>query len=516
MVPNMNILATNKHSCVLKVWNEKMPNVPYSNCYGQVKSKSMKKNYKGEWFLPKSENKLSGELIFDDNIRKITLILFSEIYITGERIIKNQLIFLKNKNHFEIILGESDHLFTLYNCLLKSTESIGRLTKIVYNVEFAFSYVHLEDMNSLKINNIEAKFPFLSSFFDGFDSIKDCFNETEKTEYSKLLPITDNLNLKLVDNYNKNITNFNEGYELKYSKTIQFEYLRKKNFKEALKDIYTFSSLLSFVTKEPICFSIKIISIPIEYLSRFDKYFTIQNQSLPCFVMNYTQNESCDVNKTFLHQNLMLFSKFTHSEEILIQLIKNWYLNKNLKPIYDFYIDSENWFKGKSMILSNVMFNNKFLNIIQGIESYYDISNIEFNGNNENFTKNRQEVLNKIDCPKLNKWVSTNLKYPKTPTLVHKLDFLIEKFKDVILSINNIEPFIENYSIKAKDCRHKLSHGRIETTYQGRDFDKIYTFSKILLCFCILDSLNIEISGIKRICSSNENLNREFIKITSP
>ncbi|MCH3885104.1 ApeA N-terminal domain 1-containing protein [Tenacibaculum aquimarinum] len=477
----------------------------------------MKKKYKGDWYLPKSEKSLPGELIFDDKLRKITLILFSKIYFTGETIIKNQLDSKRNQYNFELILGESSHLFTLNNCLLSSTESIGKLTKLVYNIEYAFSYVHLKGIKGLKIKNIEVKFPFLSSFFDGFDSLKDCIDKTEKTEYSEPLCITEKLNLKLVDNYDKKITSFNDGYELKYSKTIQFEYLNEENFSNAFKDIYTFSKLLSFTTKKAICFEIKSITIPIKFINRYDKYFNIIENSFPCYVTNFTQNESCDIKETFLHQNFMLFSKFSfNDEESLIHIIKMWFQNKKLNPIYDFYIDSNNWFKGKNVILSNVMFNNKFLNLIQGIESYYDILDVEFIKKNENFTKKRQEVLNLIDSPELSKWINTNLKFPKTPTLTHKLEYFIEKFQDVFKGIKNIGPFIEEYPIKAKDYRHKLSHGRIETTYQGENFDKIYSFSKVLLCFCILDSLKINVLGIRSICKSNENLNREFGVITNP
>ena len=37
MVLNMKMIAINKHSIKLKNWSDKMPNVPYSNRYMQLK-----------------------------------------------------------------------------------------------------------------------------------------------------------------------------------------------------------------------------------------------------------------------------------------------------------------------------------------------------------------------------------------------------------------------------------------------------------------------------------------------
>lgn len=476
----------------------------------------MNKVYKGDWYLPKSKEKLSGELTINSNLKKITLELYTNIYLTGEPIINNK-IEKTNQKQFELILGESQQKTTLHNCVLRSASSIGKnLHKITYEVEFMFFNIHLIKISDLKINKVEVKYPYLSTFFDGWKSIKNFDDKTESNIKSKPISVTEKLELILVDKYFKKITKLEEGFEMKYSKSIIFQYSDGETFNEVIRNLYKFSKLLSFSTNEDTYFNLNSIVIPSEQIENYDKYCLIDKGLCQTSIINFSHHRHSEIDKTSLHQNFMLFSKWTFEENKLNDLIKMWFNNKQLIPIYDFYIDSNNWFKGKSIILSNVMFNNKFLNLIQGLESYYDINDPDFIKDNDTFTKNRQKLINEIKDIELKNWALKNIKFPRTATLTDKLDYFITRFKEIIKQINGIESFIENFSTEATRYRHELSHGRIEMTYQGKDFHKIYSFSKVLLCFCILESLNITNDGIKKICSSNFHLNREFEIITSP
>ena len=476
----------------------------------------MNKEYKGDWYLPESKEKIPGKLIINSNLKKITLELYTNIYLTGEPIIYNN-IETTNQNQFELILGDSQQKTTLNNCVFRSASSIGKnLHKITYEVEFIFLNIHLIKISDLKIYKAEVEYPYLSTFFDGWESIKDFDDKTESNIKSKPISITEKLELILVNKYYKKITKLGEGFEMKYSKSIIFQYSDGETFNEVIRSLYKFSKLLSFTTKEDTYFNLNNIKIPLEQVESYDRYCFIEEDLCQTSIINFSHHRHSEIDKTSLHQNFMLFSKWTFGEKELNHLIKMWFNNKQLIPIYDFYIDSNNWFKGKSIILSNVMFNNKFLNLIQGLESYYDIKDPVFIKDNDTFTKNRQKLTNEIKDIELKNWALKNIKFPKTPTLTDKLDYFITKFDEIIKRINGIESFIENFSTEATRYRHELSHGRIEMTYQGQEFHKIYSFSKVLLCFCILESLNITNDGIKKICSSNFHLNREFEKITSP
>jgi len=156
------------------------------------------------------------------------------------------------------------------------------------------------------------------------------------------------------------------------------------------------------------------------------------------------------------------------------------------------------------------MFNNKFLNVIQGLESYFDLQDLAFISDNETFTKNRQEILNRVDDINLKTWLTKNLKFPRSHKLVDKLIFFTNRYDYIFKKVEYLELFATEYPISATEYRNKLSHGKIEQTFQGENFHKIFSFSKILLCFCILESIGFETRDIESICKNNVFINDEL------
>lgn len=461
----------------------------------------MENIYNGEWYLPEKQTILPGKLIIDNDKKTIILNLYCENFLNGDKII------MKNSNivNYEMILGDVHEIISLYQCHFMRLQRIGNsLYKLSYRIEYVFFNVHISKISDLLINKAEVVFPFLSSFFDGYSSFKDLNNiENSATTTSNPMKISESLEILLIDKYYKKFKKFDGNYEVKYSKFIEFSYTKEQNFQEILKSLFTFSTLLSFVTKKPINYKLQKLKIKLKNINKFDHNFEVVDDLYPIYIANFSLNSS---NKEFdndLHQNDMMFSKWQFSDEELNQFIQKWYQNSNLATIYDFYIDSNNWFEGKSVILSNVMYNNKFLNLAQALESYFDNLNIDIITSNEEFTQKRQLALNFITDNELKKWVNKNLKYPKSINYVDKLEFLVDKFREIFEENEILNDFSREFPIIAKDYRHKLSHGRIEKTYQGEHFDKIYSFSKILMCFCILESIDMNKKDIKRICKTN-------------
>ncbi|WP_139959429.1 ApeA N-terminal domain 1-containing protein [Flavicella sediminum] len=476
---------------------------------------------KGEWNLPGNQNILPGKLSINYKKNKITLLFITDKYLNGEEVKTNNFINNNNHNYYIQINGTENQKMTLYSCSYSRFSPIARgQVEISYNVEYVFFNVHLKNVSKLKIKRIDSTFPYLSSIFDGYDSInRDFENQTERTTRSVPIKISKNLDLVLVDKYYKKLTDLESGHQMKFSKSIEFKYQQSETFNQIYRDLRIFSSFLSFNTKKTIDFKLNYIEIPKEEAESYDEFHSIlnpqKNDFIHCSVINFTLQKSNDFNKKSIHQSMMYISGFNSSFEELSSVICKWFENNNYRPIYDFYNDSNNWFENKSVILSNVMYNNKFLNLIQGLESYYDLLDLEFIKNNDEFTKNRQQVISSLNNSSLEKWVMKNLKFPKTPNLTEKLENLIYEFKLLNLKFEPINNFIEEYPIQAKEYRNKLSHGRIETTYQGKNFEKLFSFSKILLCFCILKSLKINSLFIERYLRSNYNITRELNKITS-
>jgi hypothetical protein len=471
--------------------------------------------YNGEWYLPEKQTILPGKLVIDKDEKSIILHLYCENFLNGDKIeIKGRKI-----NNHEMILGDVHQIISLYHCRFMRLQRIGNsLYKLSYRIEYIFFNIHLPKISDLLILKAEINFPFLSSFFDGYSSFKDENQNIEDSliTYSNPMKISESLEILLIDEYNKNFKKFDGNYEVKYSKLIQFSYNNEQSFHDLLKSIFTFSTLLAFVTKKPINYKLEKLKIKLGNIDSYDNHYNVVNGVYPVYIVNFSLNSLHKVFDNDLHQNDMMFSKWQFSDEELNNFIKNWYENSHLSTIYDFYIDSNNWFEGKSVTLSNVMYNNKFLNLAQALESYFDNLNIEILTTNEEFTKKRQIALNFITDNELKKWVNKNLKYPKSTNYADKLEFLVDKFNDIFEENEVLKNFSKEYPIIAKDYRHKLSHGRIEKTYQGEDFDKIFSFSKILMCFCILESLKMNKIEIKRICKSNFYLYKQIRAVISP
>ena len=150
------------------------------------------------------------------------------------------------------------------------------------------------------------------------------------------------------------------------------------------------------------------------------------------------------------------------------------------------------------------------MNLIQGLESYYDLLDLVYQANNDEFTQNRQKVLTVLKDEDLKDWFLDNVKFPKEATLKYKLEILRDKFSEIFDNVEGLDNLINEYPHKAKEYRHKLSHGNINRTFQGEEFHTMYEFSKILLCFCILESLGFNNNQIKRVCRNHYYLNDSF------
>lgn len=471
----------------------------------------MKREFKGEFYLPRSQNKIPGKLIADFDKNKILLNLYTDKYLSGETIIFNKHGH-PNDKHFEIILCDAvSNELSLINSKFRRFEPISmHLFKITYEVNFILENVHISNLSDLSIINAKLNFSYLKTFFNAWDFINKDDPKEEYLHVSEPFKIKENLIYKLEDKVQQKLTNFDGSYHLEYSKSIIFEYEIGVCLEDLLIDIYNFSSLLAFSTNKPISYEFRFITLENKNVEKTNYHYQLENNHSLCYITHFPRNNSKNEIKNDLHQNYMFFSKWQFSDSELHKFITNWFSNKQLKPIYDFFIDSNNWFSDNNIVLSNVMFNNKFLNVIQGLESYFDILDVTFVSDNENFTKNRQEILNKIDDNNLKIWLTKNLKFPRSHNLVDKLSFFTNRYGYIFKKVNGIDSFVSQYSITATDYRHKLSHGKIEQTFQGENFHKIYSFSKILLCFCILESIGFEPYDIESICNTNVFINDEL------
>ena len=118
----------------------------------------------GEWFIPESNLKLPGRLLFDDENNKIILELFGDKYLDGNPIIisdpdrdKRYHSKLYNHNHerwHSVVLGVANGYITLYKCSWEGVQDIGKdLYSVKYKCDFVFFNIHAISVDDLLIES---------------------------------------------------------------------------------------------------------------------------------------------------------------------------------------------------------------------------------------------------------------------------------------------------------------------------------------------------------------------------
>jgi len=472
-----------------------------------------KSNLTGEWFLPGFESKYPGRILFKGQ-KSIQLQIFGQFSIEGEDVTKG--LGAYPKHFFDIILGECAFFekITLYNCHLRKVDLIGqKFGKVVYEADFILKGVHIQKKSELMVESGTFVFPYLSSWYDGWKSVdklkggksgvyfSDDKELQEELNKSKLdieeLSINDNLTLVFWESLDKRIVTLGVQYEVKFQKYLSFKYKKAVNFTELLKDASIFAKLLSFSISEPLYYNILSLGMPDEILSAqksFLKEYTYAEVPVSTFVFSNGRK----VDHHSLHQNFQIISNWTFQKEELNKIIVTWFSNTFLFHVYDYYNDSNNWFQGSEVMLSNVMFNNRFLNIIQGLEDYYRKTVAAEQPDAIEFNLKKQQVLELIEDPGLNEWLKKKLKAPKSLGLAAQLSALLKKFYEVVDELFTNKEIIQLFPKHATTRRHQLSHGNLRTTSQGVALELYFYFGRVLLAICILHSLDI--TGIaKRI-----------------
>ena len=238
---------------------------------------------------------------------------------------------------------------------------------------------------------------------------------------------------------------------------------------------------------------------------------------------NFSYVNNQDVYKDGMHQNNMLFSKWQLDKDSLNSIIIEWYKSNNFNHIYDMYLDSHNWFEGTDAVLSNVMYNNRCLNLIQGLEDYHR-RQIECSKKEKSeydskrvleFNQNKKEALKLVnDNSKIKKWLNDTLNLkPKESSLKERLLWLIEKSNPILLELFKGEDQFSIFPNFAKEYRDMLSHGNQENTFLGNDFDRLFLMSQLLLTICILKSLKIDDSSITKLIKHKTDFKRTIYEI---
>jgi ApeA N-terminal domain 1 len=476
-----------------------------------------KETREGQWFLPGNELKLSGQLNIDYKRNKVELVTRGNNYIEGLQI-KLSDHSIEQKYSHSIILGETSfENISLINCQWEGTNFLGGdLFEIRYVASIVLFDIHLSKTEDLQINRAVFKFPFLSSWYDGEKSLfkVDSFGKEPLSSVKDVVEVTDSLTFTFIDEYHKKVKEIGVSYEVDFQKRLEFKYTKYVSFDQLLSDATKFSKLIELTLGKKVEYQIQSIGVN-SNLTEERNQSKIKSDQLYISVIyfgSYSNRNALE--KNYVSQNFSLISGWILSREELNLVIRKWFSNIEYFHIYDYYLDSNNWFEGTGAVLTNVMFNNRFLNLIQALESFQKKTDAVYKRdiNEFNVIKNRIfEFLKSEPC--LANWIDDNVKLPENLTLKERLQDLVLKIAPIIKSLFRNTELFSDFPKMAKDYRHMLSHGNLEGTDLGTPLIVLFHQAQFILLLLILQTLGFNNQETIKLVKHDQNCVRRINEI---
>lgn len=446
--------------------------------------------FEGEWSLPGGV-KQPGRIVFDKDKKRIELQIFGAAYIEGELVKGNKPYY--HPEHFHpIIYGDGQVEITLYNC---SWTGSDKLTNDLYQVNYKIGYlingIHLKT-NGGQIRGGTFMFSHLSTWFDGdlfLEKLKG--DDAEFFDGSKMvkgalttdeIQVRQDLKLILQDEVTTRIEQINISNRTVFRKYVHFKYETDIPFQQLLKDAVTFLKLLKFCFAKPLAHEIVAV-----HADKGEKKLSY------LWVSNYSLSKRIKLESFSVPSNHMLLYKSHRRPGEIGEIIIKWFNNQQYYNIYEYYLDSNDWFHGTGAMLSNVMFNNRFLNLVQGLEDYYR----EFFETNTTaadrqlFDERKKIIMDGIEDDAIRKWFNDSFRFSRYPSITQKLAAIVTDLRE---DLNELFTGIslEQFPATSSGFRNKLSHGQNKEINLGKDLHRDYYIAQVLLGVCILKTLGID------------------------
>jgi hypothetical protein len=481
-------------------------------------------DYQGVWFLPTGELEIKGCLT--KKKKKHFLLLFTDCTFESKRITYGDpsLEYLT----YPIINGKGTEIFggcTLLDCQWAGTKKIGEnLFRVKYEVRFAFTNALISNDEQLKVNAGLFSFEGLATWYDGRSAFNRLSPHTgvfvngreqppDMRNRSECVRINDSINLHFIDLFGEK-SNFRDSFEYTFAKLLRIEFKSPHSFSELLSAAISFASLLEVSFSKKIRFKIHSVEFIDECYTNAD--YGNRGKPISTPVLNYTLHKGKKIADLELHGHHMLISGWKFKREELANIIRRWFENGKFEHIYDYFIDSHIWAVKSEPFLTNVMFNNRFLNMLHGIEGFHELFYGREQIDESAFWYNRSEVLSHIKNPALKEWLDNNLKMPKHKlqygSLREKLNHLIDDLEPYLkIRFGTWTPMLRNLMHRSVFYRNNLSHGIQDKTYQGDEFNKLFFAVQYILAVCIIKSLGLNDASVIKDNTSLDDMAREVL-----
>jgi hypothetical protein len=458
--------------------------------------------YHGEWFLPKYPHiRLSGILLAEED--KFELTLYSATDFLGNPFINDD-----NKvNSYSIILGIChDNKVTLVSSDWRKSDRISNsLDTFTVSPHFVLDGAHFQGINEINLKRISCNYSFLSAWMDGQEFYHFFDHENESLESWKqriTKKVTVDINESLsIDILRIVITNeFSERNSIKFSVRhfVEFRSTGSLTLNEFERHAFILKKLIEFSINEPVhvTYDYAISSNP-------------NDRVIAIFQRRKERSQKKD-SSDYRNSSFMLFNAKALGESRFQYIVKNWFDSmESHGVIYDMYLDTQQWFLGSGIFLSSVVFNNRFLNIIQSLESFHYIEHQTEEESKEKFKSDFGIILGKLDESKDKEWLrkrthkfSKNLEH-RLYELICTFDFL---FADILVSKQDKLAFAQ----ELRKIRNALSHGSHKKTDNADDFRDKYNLSRMLLIACILFKIGFAKDEIREIFNQSFQYSSEL------
>jgi hypothetical protein len=471
------------------------------------------KKYNGKWFIPQSEIELPGILTIDETTFNQILKIYSKIDFKGDSLALENF----EPRDFPTICGNygNDNKITLNDCAFNSATPIGDdIYEIIYKPTFSFLGGILINDTETKIIQLTCTFPYFSSWFDtnqlyfgshsSNEDIKDDFIERMRPALSKdklfdEININDDFSIIIERKYQLEAWAFNKDVKAEIKHFVHFRCQVSKSFNEFKKLAYRFMELIKLSTGKLMQVNFLSVTINKDELYDYSKYLINNNGDVYIAITHFNNQLKRNlIESDYIHQNYMLFYGGTSRTDKLKQTIVKWFETYDkFSPVYNNFLDTFEWFQNTDANLSQVMFNNRFLNLVQALESYHAFSFPEMRDEGKAEIRDKaRELLKEITNRNDAKWLIKRI-YPRHISLSQRLrDLLCNELnmitEEIFINRQKKNDYIEEIRI----IRNKLSHGE-KVDFNSEEVSDYYYKTLIILLSCILTNLGFSQIEIK-------------------
>lgn len=447
--------------------------------------------YNGEWFVPSNRAiRLPGILkISDDGIE---LKLFSLTDFVGNSVVEDR---DKTIHTYRIILGECrGSRLTVVNSDLRESNRISeKLDFFSVSPSLVLDGAHFSAIDNIKLKNLHCSYSFLTEWMDGqeFYDLLDIetasFRVLEKKYNKKIsIEVNDQVSIDIVRSVMMDDSPERNSLGISVVHFANFHAKEGLPWSNLELLAYGFKKLISFAVNES-------VDLEMEYAQSVNS----DDPGIRIYTKKGRGSDDKDAND-YRAASFMLFNARGLGDERFNSIVKTWFHSlKRYEVIYDMYLDTQQWFAGTGIYLSSVVFNNRFLNIIQSLEFFHTMQHESEDEDKATFKTRLDTIAAKLNAED-KKWLKKRThKFSKSLQL--RIFDLVEEFSFLFQGILDDRSAKLQFAGHVQEIRNAISHGRHTKTDNIEGYRDYYFLSRTLLIACILSLLGFSKTEVETV-----------------